>query len=127
MTAKQYMKKGQVIFREGSPSDFAFIIEEGQIEVSRERRDGNTEVLDILGHHEIFGEMGMIDGKPRSATATALENSKVVMLTRQDLTNMSRKDPKAWFPILKAMTFRLRRSATKQKKYAPHPGLARKK
>ena len=116
MTATQYMKKGQVIFREGNQSDFAFIIENGQIEVSRKRPDGNVEVLDILGKNEIFGEIGMIDGGPRSATATALENSKVTMISRGDLNTMSKKDPKAWLPIVKAMSARLRRSTSRGKK-----------
>ena len=98
MTGIQYMKKGQVVFREGNQSDFAFIIESGQIEVSRKRLDGNVEVLDILGKNEIFGELGMIDGGPRSATATALENSKVTLISRRDLNVMAQKDPKAWFP-----------------------------
>jgi CRP-like cAMP-binding protein len=62
MTATQYMKKGQVVFHEGSRSDYAFIIEDGQIEVSRRRKDGNIEVIDILGQHEVFGEIVMVDG-----------------------------------------------------------------
>lgn len=122
MTAIQYMKKGQVVFREGSKSDFAFIIENGQIEVSRKRLDGNIEVLDILGKNEIFGEIGMIDGGPRSATATALENTKISMISRSDLNAMTRKDPKAWFPIVKALSTRLRRSTTREKKYVRHFG-----
>ena len=125
MTAIQYMKKGQVIFNEGSRSDYAFIIEDGQVEVSRRRKDGNIEVVDILGRNDIFGEMGMIDGRPRSATVTALENSKVTMITRDDLNSMSRKDPKAWLPIVKAMSARLRRSTTKEKKYLRNAGLVR--
>ncbi len=125
MTAKQHMKKGQVIFEEGSPSDFAFIIENGRVEVSRQRGDGQIEVLGILGQNEIFGEVGMIDGGPRLATARALENSKVLMVSRKDLNDMARKDPKAWLPILKALTVRMRRSVSKGKKYLPHPGLAR--
>jgi len=127
MTATQYMKKGQVVFHEGSRSDFAFIIENGQVEVSRRRKDGNVEVLDILGRNEIFGEMGMVDGGPRTATITALENSKVTMITREDLNLMTRKDPKAWFPIVKAMSARLRRSTTKEKKYLRNAGLVRNK
>ena len=123
MTASQYMKKGQVVFREGSPSDFAFIIEDGQIEVSRKRLDGNVEVLDILGKNEIFGELGMIDGGPRSATATALENSKVTLISRNDLNTMAQKDPKAWFPIVKAMSARLRRSIKRDKKWIRHGSL----
>ena len=125
MTATQYMKKGQIVFHEGSRSDFAFIIQDGQVEVSRKRKDGNIEVVDILGQNDIFGEIGMIDGGPRSATVTALENSKVTMISRQDLNAMTRKDPKAWFPIMKAMSSRLRRSTTKEKKYLRNAGLAR--
>lgn len=125
MKAIQYMKKGQVIFNEGSRSDYAFIIEDGQVEVSRRRKDGNIEVVDILGRNDIFGEMGMIDGRPRSATVTALENSKFTMITRDDLNSMSRKDPKAWLPIVKAMSARLRRSTTKEKKYLRNAGLVR--
>jgi CRP/FNR family transcriptional regulator, cyclic AMP receptor protein len=125
MTATQYMKKGQVVFHEGSRSDFAFIIETGQVEVSRRRKDGNVEVLDILGRNEIFGEIGMIDGGPRSATVTALENSKVTMVTRDDLNTMTRKNPKAWFPIVRAMSARLRRSSSKEKKYSRNAGLVR--
>jgi len=108
MTATQYMKKGQVVFHEGSRSDFAFIIENGQVEVSRRRKDGNVEVLDILGRNEIFGAMGMVDGGPRTATITALENSKVTMITREDLNLM-------------------RRSTTKEKKYLRNAGLVRNK
>jgi CRP-like cAMP-binding protein len=125
MTATQYMKKGQIVFHEGSRSDFAFIIENGQVEVSRKRRDGNIEVIDILGRNDIFGEIGMIDGGPRSATVTALENSKVTMISREDLNIMSRKDPNAWFPIIKALSARLRRTATKEKKYLRNANLVR--
>lgn len=126
MTATQYMKKGQIVFNEGSRSDFAFIIEDGQVEVSRKRKDGNIEVVDILGRNDIFGEMGMIDGGPRSATVTAIENSKVTMISRADLNEMTRKDPKAWFPIVKAMSARLRRSASKEKKYLRNANLVRR-
>ena len=127
MTTTQYVRKGQVIFNEGSRSDYAFIIEDGQVEVSRRRKDGNVEVVDILGRNEIFGELGMIDGGPRSATVTALENGKVTLISRKDLNSMSRKDPKAWFPIVKAMSARLRRSTTKEKKYLRNAGLVRKR
>jgi len=120
------MKKGQIIFNEGSRSDYAFIIEDGQVEVSRRRKDGNIEVVDILGRNDIFGEIGMIDGGPRSATVTALENSKVTMVSRNDLNTMTRKDPTAWFPIVKAMSARLRRSTNKEKKYLRNAGLVRK-
>ena len=127
MTATQYMKKGQVVFCEGNRSDYAFIIEDGQIEVSRRRKDGNVEVIDILGQNEVFGEIGMIDGGPRSATATALESCKVTLISRNDLNAMARKDPKVWLPFVKALSARLRRSTTKEKKYLRNSGLVRQR
>ncbi len=68
----------------------------------------------------------MIDGKPRSATVTALENGKATMISREDLNAMTRKDPKAWLPIVKAMSSRLRRSTTREKKYSRNADLVRK-
>ena len=119
------MKKGQIIFHEGNRSDYAFIIEDGQVEVSRKRKDGNVEVIDILGRNEVFGEIGMIDGGPRSATATALENSKVTLISRSDINVMARNDHKVWLPFVKALSARLRRSTTKEKKYIRNAGLVR--
>lgn len=127
MTATQYIRKGDIIFHEGSRSDYAFVIDDGQVEVSRKRKDGNVEVIDILGQNDIFGEMGMIDGGPRSATVTALANGKVTMISRTELDAMTRKNPKAWFPIVKAMSARLRRITTKEKKYLRNAGLVRKR
>ena len=127
MTATQYIRKGDIIFHEGSRSDYAFVIDDGQVEVSRKRKDGNVEVIDILGQNDIFGEMGMIDGRPRSATVTALANGKVTMISRTELDAMTRKNPKAWFPIVKAMSARLRRITTKEKKYLRNAGLVRKR
>jgi len=127
MTATQYMKKGQVVFHEGNRSDYAFIIEDEQIEVSRKRKDGNVEVIDILGRNEVFGEIGMIDGGPRSATATALESSKVTLISRADINAMAQKDPKVWLPFVKALSARLRRSTTKEKKYLRNSGLVRQR
>jgi len=109
MSATQFIRKGQVMFREGAKSDFAFIIENGKFEVSRKKLSGKIEVLDILDKNAIFGEMGIIDGQPRLATVTALENGKVTLFGRDDLNNMCRRNPRALMPILKTLSERLRR------------------
>ena len=101
MSATQFIRKGQVMFREGAKSDFAFIIENGKFEVTRKKLSGKTEVLDILDKNGIFGEMGIIDGHPRLATVTALENGKVILFGKDDLNNMCRRNPKALMPIIK--------------------------
>ena len=95
MLVTQFITKGQVIFREGAKSDFAFIIEAGKFEVSRKKLSGNREILDVLDKNDIFGEMGIIDDNPRLATVTALENGKVTLFGKEELDNMFHKNPKA--------------------------------
>ena len=115
MSATQFISKGQVIFREGAKSDFAFIIENGKFEVSRKKLSGKIEVLDILDKNAIFGEMGIIDGHPRLATVTALENGKVTLFSIEDMNNMCRRNPRALLPIIKTLSERLRRYTKRER------------
>jgi CRP-like cAMP-binding protein len=73
MNLRKNLKKGEVIFHEGNPSDCAYIIGSGSIETLESSPRGQK-VLGILEDNEIFGEMGLIDGLPRSATARALKD-----------------------------------------------------
>ncbi len=72
---------GEEIFRMGDRGRNAYIIEHGKVEVSA-TRDGENVVIAELGKGEIFGEMSMIDDAPRSATVTATEDTKVVVIQR---------------------------------------------
>lgn len=65
--------KGDVIFREGSTGDLFYLIEKGTVEISRTGPSGDKVVLGRIGPGGIFGEMAIIDNKPRMATATAFE------------------------------------------------------
>lgn len=65
---------GEVIFREGDTSNSVYLIISGKVEISREK-DYKKIVLAVQGKNTIFGEMALIDGKPRSATVTALERT----------------------------------------------------
>ena len=115
MALTQFIRKGQVIFREGTASDFAFIIENGKFEVTRKKLSGKIEVLDVLDKDDIFGEMGVIDSSPRLATVTALENGKVTLFGKEDFDNMFHKNPKALMPIIKTLSERLRRYTKRER------------
>lgn len=103
------LKKGQTLFKEGSFSDSAFIIESGEIEISTTNGNGDKVVIDVLEPTEIVGEMGLIDGQPRSATATALKESMIKEITQSQFKVISKKNPQAMMPILKILTKRLRK------------------
>ena len=62
---------GDEIFAEGDPAEDAFVIDSGEVDIVKEV-DGEPVVLARLGAGEIFGEMGLVDDKPRSATASVV-------------------------------------------------------
>jgi CRP/FNR family transcriptional regulator, cyclic AMP receptor protein len=108
MSSKYTLKKGQVLFKEGSFSDAAFIIESGKVEISVNNSDGQKTVIGVLRDNDIVGEMGLIDGNPRSATVTAISEVKIKEITREQFETLSKTNPNAIIPILKVLSNRLR-------------------
>lgn len=107
MNLRRNFKKGGTIFHQGTPSDCAFIISSGSVEISEDTLEGEK-VIGRLTENEIFGEMGLIDGQPRSATARALEDSVLYVMTRKSFNLLAKENPEALLPILKVLTSRLR-------------------
>jgi CRP-like cAMP-binding protein len=98
---------GQVIIRENDLGETAYIIEQGQVEVSKEL-DGQSVHLAYLGAGETFGEMSMIDEKPRSATVTAVVETVVSEILRDDFLNIFETNRKIALTLLKVLFERLR-------------------
>jgi len=104
----QEYPKGEFIIRENDLSDCAYIIESGRAEVCKTLPNGEYQVVGVLEENDIFGELGLIDGLPRSASVRALESCRVSMLTQQTFKSLARNNPQALMPILKILTNRLR-------------------
>lgn len=125
MSLRKSLKKGEVIFHEGNPSDCAYIIGAGSIEIL-ENTPGGQKVLGVLENNEIFGEMGLIDGLPRSATARARKDSVVYILTPETFDNLVHKNPESLLPIMKILTSRLRETMNCLKQGYKLPGADRR-
>ena len=65
------LEPGEVLFRQGDPSELVYLVRSGEIEIFRERRDGTEEPLTLVGAGNYFGELGPMLNIPRSATARA--------------------------------------------------------
>ena len=117
-------KAGEVIIRERDVGETAYVIAEGQVEVSKELNGQNVH-LAYLGAGETFGEMSMIDEKPRSATVTAVKETLVSEIRRDDFFNSFQTDPKVALQLLKVLFERLREADAMilelQKAGAQHP------
>ena len=103
-----YFKVGTEILTEGDFGDCAYIVETGRLEVSKTNKQNNKQVLGQLKENDIFGELGLIDGLPRSATVTTLENCTIKVLTRDSFNSLAKNKPEALMPIFKVLASRLR-------------------
>ena len=74
--------KGMVIFRQGDPPDFAYLIKSGEVEIVT-GADTNQRVIDVLSIGDFFGEMALVDNVPRSATAVAREDLICAVLSQE--------------------------------------------
>jgi putative ABC transport system ATP-binding protein len=79
---------GQVVFEQGAPSDLVYTIEDGQVEIVRQRADGTEELVALLGPGRYFGELGPLFGLRRSATARAVGHAVVTGYTPRDFRDL---------------------------------------
>ncbi|MEO5335911.1 MAG: cyclic nucleotide-binding domain-containing protein [Magnetospirillum sp. WYHS-4] len=106
MAKKQY-RDGDVIFREGDPSDSAYVIEGGAVELSK-ASDREPVQLARLKTGEMFGEMGILDGSGRSATAVAAGKVKVREIGRDEFLRQLETDSAMALSIIRKLVQRLR-------------------
>jgi len=90
---QQTFPAGEVIFREGMIGDVAYVVHEGEVEISRTGPKGRK-VLGIIRRGGMFGEMALVDGKPRMADATATKETTCMIIRRQMfLKKLESSDP----------------------------------
>ncbi len=105
--AGQCFEAGATIFSEGEPGNEMYLIKSGRVKVIRSEKSG-TKVLSILGAGNLFGEMALIEAKPRSATVVAMEKTDVLVLTFSDLEQIISGKPEFLFKLIQIMCKRIR-------------------
>ena len=94
---------GQHIFTAGQPGDTMYVVKEGEVEVLV-----NGKVVDTLGPGGILGEMALIDKQPRSATAVAKTDCKLVSVDEQRFQRLVKQTPHFAIQVMRVMAQRLR-------------------
>lgn len=98
---------GQVILREGDPGIGLFVIVSGRVRVTQQL-GGEPRELSTAGPGEVVGEMSLLDDLPRSATVTAIEPTKVLVLQVFDFRAALHEDPDIALRLLAVLSRRLR-------------------
>jgi CRP-like cAMP-binding protein len=104
------LKKKQVLFRKGDEGTALYIIHKGKVKIVLSSKVGEEVIPAIFSQGDFFGEMSLLDQKPRSADAVALEESEVLVLNRTDFFSFLKKNENAIKCVLACLSERLRKT-----------------
>ena len=110
LTREKTYPKGSVIVFEDDPGDSLFIVREGRVKVVLIGEDGREVILGVLGIAEHFGELSLIDSRPRSAHVIAMEDATLLVLHRDDFRRRVLESPAVAWALLQELSRRLRRA-----------------
>jgi CRP/FNR family transcriptional regulator, cyclic AMP receptor protein len=102
-----HFAEGQVLFREGDPADSVFRLLSGAVDILREL-DGDPILLGTVGAGQFIGEMGVVENRPRSATARAASGVEVEILTPTEFLDQIAGSPRAARELIQRLSQRLR-------------------
>lgn len=101
---------GDILFREGEKGDVMYVIREGAVRIRKDSYEGDTETsktLAVLGPGEFFGEMSILNEKPRSATAEVVEDAKLLVLNPRTFEQMVKGNAEIAVRLIKKLSQRL--------------------
>lgn len=105
---RRYFTAGRTIFFQGDPGNVVYIIESGQVRIYVHGEEGQEVSVVIYGPGDLFGEMSLLDRQPRSATATAMEDSVLLAMSADDFYRHLRQSHQLALNLMLALSTRLR-------------------
>jgi CRP/FNR family cyclic AMP-dependent transcriptional regulator len=97
------VSKGKVLFEKGDPGESLFIVRSGAVELYIVSVTGERIVLTVAEPGDLFGELTLSDQKPRTATAVALEDTELIVMTRSNLLLFFKRKPDAALDLIAAL------------------------
>ncbi len=107
---RRVVDKGQMVFWQDDPGEAMFVLLEGSVKLVVCSRDG--ELIELTRHHApaTFGELALLDGGPRSASAEAVDRSTLLVVTRPELLRLLRSDEQVAEALLRTLGAMVRRT-----------------
>jgi len=102
-----------MVIAEGDPIDSLYIVISGRLKVMMGEADGKEVILSIIGPGEFFGEMGLIDDSPRSASVVAIEHCELLSVTKRDFRKCIAENGEISMTVMRGLVRRLREADRK--------------
>ncbi len=107
---KHYEHNKMIVHEEDPAGSFLYIVFKGRVKVTLNNEEGKETILAMLGSGDFFGEISIFDEGPRSATVTAMIDSELILIRKEDLLAELKHYPDMMFRILVGMSRRLRKA-----------------
>jgi CRP/FNR family transcriptional regulator, cyclic AMP receptor protein len=109
---RRRFQSGEVIFVQGDPGTNLYLVESGLVKLCFvDDVTGREIILDLIGEREVFGELALLDGEPRSADAVAVDPTSLLLLARDEFLRILHARPRVATRLIEELSRRLRRDA----------------
>lgn len=105
--ARKYFRRGETMFRQGDPSDGVYLIKEGSFKLVRVTEEGKEVILQLVSRGEVLGEAALFREGIHPATAVAMEDSRVCVVTRRSFEEIIRQSPGLAMEVIISLGSRL--------------------
>jgi len=92
---------GDIIMREGEPGGTLYVIRKGDVKITRKVQGQEDMVLTILRENDFFGELSLLDGRARSATASAITGTELILIHKEEFDAFVKQNPSCGYKFMK--------------------------
>ena len=110
VTRRRAFHQGEIIFYRDDPGAMMFVIKTGRVRIFLSSPEGQEVALAVFGSGEAFGELALLDGQPRSASAVAIEPTETYCIQRADFIAVATRRPRIALQMLATLSHRLRQT-----------------
>src|SRR5918911_229744 len=108
LCTKRQLESGEVLFQKGDKGDALYGVRRGRVRIETGTAGGGRLALNVLGPGDLFGEIALFDGQPRTADAIAAEPSELFMVRRSDFLGFLEREPRITIRLLELLCQRIR-------------------
>jgi len=107
---RQTVKRGTTIFNKGDSGTSLFAVLSGTVKITAQSPGGREALFNLISEGAIFGEIALLDGRPRTADATAITDCELMVIERRDFEALVYERPEIAFKLFEVLCGRLRRT-----------------
>jgi CRP/FNR family transcriptional regulator, cyclic AMP receptor protein len=108
LAVRRFYQDGAIVFTQGDPGDALYGVVTGRVRISASTRDGKEMFLNIMEPGDTFGEIALLDGNPRTATASATALAELMIIARAPFLALLQREPTLTIHLLQLLCQRIR-------------------